>query len=186
MPGHIRLSKTEGDILATYPHRILLGTAMTLGLPLALIVTTDTTPRRRFWGWMATFLTSSACSFAMSRGPWLAGSLVVGGMFLVGDQRMRSRLVVIVVLVMCTVAARPGVWQTVHDLSAATFDSSNVKASSYQYRWELWRKAYTELSKSRKWHRRKRGDSAASHYATAYLPESLRSCSKRPRASPVI
>jgi O-antigen ligase len=43
---------------------------------------------------------------------------------------------------------RPGVWRTFGDQVSATMDPTTVDASSYQYRWDLWKIAYAEVMKS--------------------------------------
>ncbi|MFQ5769549.1 MAG: hypothetical protein ACE5HX_03365, partial [bacterium] len=50
IPGYVRNPKTLRDVIATYPHRILLGSAMAMGWPLALSLTAKEGEKRRlFW-----------------------------------------------------------------------------------------------------------------------------------------
>jgi len=77
-----------------------------------------------------------------TRGPWLAA--IIGGVLLLlySSAHTRKSFLVIASLCVAVFLIRPGVWETVKNQYLATIDTdmeSNPEASSYQYRWALWR-----------------------------------------------
>jgi O-antigen ligase len=147
--GYIRLENV-GHVISTYPHRILLGTAMAMAFPigLALIDEAKENKFKRITAWCLTALFLSSCYFAMSRGPWIAIILAVLIIFCLGSSSLRKKALIIVMVGILTLILKPGVWKTLESQAEATMDEKTMKGANYQYRWELWRIAYTEIRKS--------------------------------------
>jgi O-antigen ligase len=139
-----------GDgIQATYPHRILLGYAMAMGMPVALsLLDLAPTKRQKSWMWGVVFLTAVACFLADSRGGWMG--MAIGGVIslLLGTEQTRKRCLWVVLFALATLVIKPGVRDTIVDRYTETFDKSSYKGTSYSYRWKLWPIAWTEISKS--------------------------------------
>jgi hypothetical protein len=145
LPGYVRRDIYENDILSTFPHRILLGTAMAMGWPLALASAQKGRSHRLFW-WISLFIIVIACYFSFSRGPWIAA--VFGGiiMFFLGGNAIRKQSILVVILASIAMSLRPGVLDT---LTASINDTTNpdsFKGQTYQYRWELWSLAWNKIS----------------------------------------
>jgi O-antigen ligase len=139
----------EGGIISTYPHRILLGYAMAMGVPLALALPTqikEAGPRRLMF--CLTLVLAVATYFSMSRGPWLGLGLGLVGMAVLGGRLVRKRLMYLVLLAAMLVIVRPGVRETIYGLYLQTVGEDSAKAVSYHDRFVLWNIAFTETSKS--------------------------------------
>jgi O-antigen ligase len=140
---------TAGDITSTYPHRILLGYAMVMGVPLSLALSSqfgETRPGRVMYG--IALLLIGATYFSMSRGPWLGVALAVVGIAVLGGKGARRKVVYIALVAAAILIFRPGVRETIQNLYSATLDENSQKGSSYQTRWELWTVAWKEIQKS--------------------------------------
>lgn len=137
-------------VLSTYPHRILLGTAMAMGVPLsfALREAYQSTGQRFKLFWPGLCLLLTACYYAVSRGPWLGLGLACGIMFVMGSRDMRKKLMLIGVIGVLVLATRPGVVGTLSHYVEDTFNRSSFKGGTARYRMELWKVAYHEISKS--------------------------------------
>jgi O-antigen ligase len=150
IPGYVRDDVAMHDILSTYQHRILLGTAMAMGVPISFALL----ERRlqigevpRFF-WFGIILFVSACYFAFSRGPWMGLGLACAILALFGSFHVKKRLATIGVLAALVLVARPGVFDTLSGFAHDTADSDSFKGGTFQYRLELWRVAAGEVSKS--------------------------------------
>lgn len=148
--GYVRKEKYVNDVMSTYSHRILLGTAMAMGWPIAisLIDFYKDYPFRKVSLWIAACSLVSSCYFAYSRGPWIASLIAALIMFILGTSGLKNKLLIVAVIAICTMVIRPGIWDTIGNLAEATMDPYSAKGSSYEWRWELWRKAFYEISKS--------------------------------------
>ncbi len=147
IPGYVRNPKTLRDVIATYPHRILLGSAMAMGWPLALSLATKEREKQRLF-WISGILLIGGCYFAYSRGPWLASAIAGVQMFILGPSPLRKRMLLVIVLVLTTLAFRQGVKDVFQAKYSLTFDIETGEGRSYAYRWELWKRAYREVRKS--------------------------------------
>lgn len=152
LPGYQESPKTAMDVLATYPHRILLGTAMAQGVCLiasqrslvpswpprmsALVSVTGVV-------WCA-----AACYFANSRGPWLAAAMGLAVFGVAGARHARRIVVAVALLAVLGLLLRPGVADTLTGRFSSTFDDTTFKGGTYQYRWELWRVAFAHITGS--------------------------------------
>ncbi len=137
------------DITATYPHRILLGYAMAMAVPIlfALMEREPRKGRKRLMGIMV-LLAIAGCYFSNSRGPWSGLILGAGILFVLGSGAMRRAFVMIGICAALVIAAKPGVRETVVGAVKSIFEEDSVKANSYNYRWKLWEIAFSEIKKS--------------------------------------
>jgi O-Antigen ligase len=145
MPGYVRKPLYENDVLSTFPHRILLGTGMAMGWPLALAFAQAEKARRWLW-WSAMSVLLLACYVSFSRGPWIAAVFAGMGMFLLAGARVRRQALAIVALAIVVLVARPGVWDTLSSSVNDTTNADSFKGQTYQYRWELWGIAWRKIS----------------------------------------
>lgn len=137
------------DVRSTYRHRILLGTGMAMGLPLALAVVRNATSRFvRMGAWITAAAMISSCYFAQSRGPWLACGLGVFTIFIMGSGALRKPIIIFALLAALTLLARPGVLGTLSGFASSTKDPDSLKGGTYRYRLELWRVAAHGVSQS--------------------------------------
>lgn len=145
LPGYVRPDLYKGDIMVTFPHRILLGTALAMGWPLALAFAQE--PGKHAWAyWIALMLMLAGCYFSFSRGPWMAA--IIGGavMYFTAGKKVRSMSRTVVLLGVVVLIIRPGVWDTVHGRIEDTRNVNSFKGQTYQYRWELWGIAWKKIS----------------------------------------
>ena len=140
----------RGDVTATYQHRILLGTGMAMGWPLAvtLLQTPAGRSRRRVWLWLSVCLLLAGCYFGNSRGPWLAGALAGAVIALLAGAAARRKMAVLLVVALAVLVLKPGVLQSLTGSVAVTMDDQSFKAGTFQYRLELWKVAWAEISRS--------------------------------------
>lgn len=138
------------DIRVTYQHRILLGTAMAMGWPLAFALLDDPTRKgfRRVTLWLSVVFTLAGCYFAMSRGPWLASALAGMCIFAFGTAALRKRAMLLCAAAVVGVLTHPGVIDTLTGFAKATADRDSLKGGSFLYRFELWRIAYEGIAHS--------------------------------------
>jgi len=142
-------SGSSTDITGTYQHRILLGLACALG---ALKYLQDLMSDTSKSGKGLTFLCAVGCLtalyFSVSRGPWLAfGIGFIGLVGMMGTRGIKWGLL-LAVLVLSVLLARPGIWTTISDLSSSTFDATTLKGSSYQWRFVVIETALAQMSKA--------------------------------------
>jgi len=136
-------------IMSTYPHRILFGYAMAMGVPLALWLLSEAKARRqKIFRWTLLLLLVGACYFSVSRGAWLGMVVAIGGLSILGSKPLRKPIVIIACLAGFILVARPGVKDTIVNLASSSFQEDSIQGSSYQYRWKLWHVAWGEITKS--------------------------------------
>ena len=143
------LAEIKQEITSTYPHRIALGYAMAMGVPLALAASTQfrsARTRRLLYG--IALLSIGAAYFSMSRGPWLGMGLGLIGIGILGGTLLRKRLLQIALLSAAVLVLRPGVLETITNLYTASFDENAQKHGSLATRWQLWTVAWTEIQVS--------------------------------------
>ena len=151
LPDYVRGPRMSRDIMSTYPHRILFGVSMAMGWPLAASMgeyfkNKDVFKRRILL--LGTILMLGGLYFSMSRGPWLAGVFGVLIFATIGTATERKKVLVIGMLLLLVLTLKPGVYQTINNLGSSTFEVGAQKAGSYNYRWELWKKAIIEIRRS--------------------------------------
>lgn len=151
LPSFARTEGTHADVLSTYPHRILLGTAMAMAWPVALALLSSRAGGFRCRGWLtwsSVIVFMGACYFGMSRGPWLAAAIAFVGVIVLCTNALRSRLVWIMVLAIAGMMARPGVAESILGLVGSTTQEGSQKEGTFKYRLELWKIAWNAVSKS--------------------------------------
>lgn len=136
-------------IQSTFPHRILLGYAMAVALPvtLQLFALARTRRGRVAWGG-ATLAVITACFLADSRGGWLGMALAGAAVFVLGSRPVRRTCVVLAVLAALTLLFRPGIRDTIASRVTDTYATDSYKAVSYRYRWLLWDVAFAEIDRT--------------------------------------
>jgi O-antigen ligase len=150
IPGYVREDVAWRDVLSTYQHRILLGTAMAMGVPLTFLLRRmhEGAGERFRYTWPAAILFVATCYFAFSRGPWMSLILAAGIMFALGSPKTRKALSIIAVLAVFVMILRPGVLETLGGFAKDTADADSFKGGTFQYRLELWRVAWNQISSS--------------------------------------
>ena len=139
----------SSGVTATYQHRILLGTGLAMGLPLALVFARlALTPRTKIAYWCLAILMAAGCYFAQSRGPWLGVALACSALLLLGTWQTRKGLGWILGLVLLVVILRPGVYASIVNSVKVTADANNFKGGTFRYRLELWQVAWTAIAES--------------------------------------
>ncbi len=135
---------------STYPHAILLGYAMAMGMPIALSLL-DFAPSK--WEkrvmMLIVILTAVACFLADSRGGWIG--IAIAGLIsvLLGTKQTRKRCLWAFVFAIIIIAIKPGIRDTIVDRYTETFViKGSYKEVSYSYRWKLWYVAFSEISQS--------------------------------------
>lgn len=137
------------DIRATYRHRILLGTGMAMGWPIAL-ATMRVAQRAtsRFLCWIAVAGMMAACYFAMSRGPWIGSAMAAFVIVALGTGSLRKPLVALGCVGFIGLLFMPGVVDTLTRSASDTMDSDSFKGGTFQYRLELWAVAFEGIRHS--------------------------------------
>lgn len=122
-------------IRSTFPHPILFGDALAMGIPLTLyLLSMWETKWQRVLLWITLVLMFWAIYKTSSRGPWIATGLCATLLFVMIRSRVRKYLATGAVLMVVILVARPGIWQTIDGLYQSTTDSSSPVGSSYLYR----------------------------------------------------
>lgn len=144
--------QTEGglrDVVATYQHRILLGAGMAMGFPLAFVLARQAAEiRQKIFLWSATLLLVASCYFSQSRGPWIGVGLAGAVLIVLGTRKVRRGLFLIVGLATILLVARPGVYTTLFNSAKVTAEADSFKGGTFLYRLELWKVAWSQVSKS--------------------------------------
>lgn len=138
----------NNGVQSTYPHRILLGYAMAMGLPLSLLLIGRADGRRRLGWWAALFALVGACFLADSRGGWLGMAMAGTLCLLLGDGPTRRRCLLLLGAALVMLVLRDGVRETIASRFRDTYQTGSYKGTSYQYRWRLWHVAAAEISRS--------------------------------------
>jgi hypothetical protein len=120
---------------STFPHPILFGDALAMGIPLALFLLTIWKKRsRQFVLWACLVLMMWAIYKTSSRGPWLAAGMGCILLFFFVKNRVRKYLTVIAVLAVLAMVTRPGIWQTIATMYESTQNPDSIVGASYEYR----------------------------------------------------
>jgi hypothetical protein len=131
--------KEPTDVIVTFRHRILFGYAMAMGWPLLLAAAQRVEGRARSIAMtILVMMTIGACYFSGSRGPWFSAAIAGAVMYVLGSEKIRKSMRVFAYLSLLVVIVRPGVRDTLVDLSMSTFDPDSYRGRSYYYRKELW------------------------------------------------
>jgi hypothetical protein len=134
---------------STFGHPILFGAALALCIPLALyLVTLAKTSREKVSLWVMIMLMFACIYQTTSRGPWLALTLSLLILLLFGDGAIRKYLMIVSMLIVVVLVARPGVFKTISDLYGNTRNPDTAQGESYQWRYTLYVVAERELGES--------------------------------------
>jgi O-antigen ligase len=139
-----------GGISSTFPHRILFGAALAIGITLALhLLKVAESRRKRIFLRVAILLMFLNIYKTVSRGPWLGLILAFILLFVFEPGKMRKYHMVIAALSLAVLIIRPGVLMSIRSLYGATFDVnwSNPKGMSTGYRFELRRITQAALAR---------------------------------------
>ena len=141
----------QGATSSTFPHRILWGAAVALGIAIALHLLKVADSRgKRIYLWVALLMMFMNIYKSMSRGPWLATILAFILVLLFERRRMLRYYLIIGALTLTVLIARPGVLETIRNVYGESFDVNwnNPKGLSVEYRFELRRIAQAALARS--------------------------------------
>jgi hypothetical protein len=123
---------------STFPHAILFGAALVMGITLAIYLLTRARDRStKSFLWLCLALMFLNIYKTGSRGPWIAAALSLAIFLVVGSMRMRKYVVFLAILAVSVMVIRPGVYDSIVAIYRGTFDSNTVIGSSYEYRFAL-------------------------------------------------
>ena len=148
--GHPRFNPENAyAVYSTLSHPIHLGTALVMGWPICLYVLDQqhSVAKKRLI-WVCLLLLYASLYFARSRGPWLAFILAAMVLVLFRYPGIKAKALAIIVITGLVLVLRPGVYDSIRGLSAASFNPYENEGSSVYYRFELFKKAYKEVTKS--------------------------------------
>jgi O-antigen ligase len=138
----------SGRITATFPHPILFGNALALGIPWALyLLGMAKTAAQKAYLWVATIMMAWNLYKTLSRGPWLALALSLFVLFIFSQGSLRKYLMVICLLTVAALIIRPGVLDTLRNTYIETRTPDSARGGAYQYRYDLMRLATQALAK---------------------------------------
>lgn len=138
--GSLYIDEARGlRIQSTFGHPILFGSALAMGIPIALhLLTKFNTRLRQWWLWTGVLLMFLCIFKTSSRGPWIALASSLALCVLFGQGRMRRYVCTILLLSSLALVIRPGVWETLQSDYAATMDENSSQGESYIYRYALY------------------------------------------------
>lgn len=141
--------RNEGVIYSTFSHPIHMGVALAMGWPICLYMTDKQSSlfKKRLFPILLLIIYASLY-FSGSRGPWL--SFIIAAMLLLFFKypAIKPKLMFILILASILLTIRTGIYYSIYGLVEATFNPFGLEGDSFYYRFELFTKAYTEISKS--------------------------------------
>jgi O-antigen ligase len=142
--GHVG---TGNRIRSTFPHPILFGNGLALGIPWVLyLISLAKTGTQKVFLWVALVLMAYNLYRTSSRGPWLALVLSFVLLLIFSHGSIRKYLMIIAFVTFATMILRPGVVKSLQDTYRETRNPDSVRGGSYQYRYELMRAGVHALS----------------------------------------
>lgn len=136
-------------VQSTFGHPILFGSALAMGIPLALYLIANTkTARRKTFLWIGLLLMFLSIFKASSRGPWIALVLSLVPFLFFGQRQTRKYILVICMLTVGVLIGMSGVRETLWNDYLATVDDHSSQGESYQYRYVLYRLVEDKLDES--------------------------------------
>jgi hypothetical protein len=156
LPSHAELPQSMENlhryanrVRSTYPHAILLGYGMAMLWPLILFFD-KTANRTKHKLVLAAGFFATGCSlfFSESRGAWFGA--MIGGVFffLLSSIKIKKRMMTWGMLLAVVLLIRPQITTSMLNLINSTWDVTTFKGRSANYRWELWYKAWDEISRT--------------------------------------
>jgi hypothetical protein len=126
-----------GRIKSVFPHPILFGGAIALTLPITFhLLNISKTKISKIILWISLLLMLFCLWKTTSRGPWIAAAIAILLLFIFYPAT-RKFILIIAVLGILVLIARPGIWLSLQNIARATFDPSTPLGSSYSYRYVL-------------------------------------------------
>lgn len=156
LPSHAELPQTMENlhryanrVRSTYPHAILLGYGLAMIWPVILFFD-KTAHRTKHKLVLAAGFFATGCSlfFSESRGAWFGA--MIGGVlfFLLCSIPIKKRMMSWGMLLALVLLIRPQITTSMLNLINSTWDVTTFKGRSANYRWELWYKAWNEISRT--------------------------------------
>lgn len=151
LPSFIEVEIEKG-VFSTFSHPILLGAILGQGVIISIaLINRAERKEKKFKLWLQLFLIGSCLYFTASRGPWLAAMIGLAIMLIIGRGKIIKLVGIVCMIPLIIFIIKPEVYNSVIDMYYMTFPIDGkvqAEAASYIYRWELWIKAYKEISKS--------------------------------------
>ncbi|GAX61230.1 hypothetical protein SCALIN_C20_0007 [Candidatus Scalindua japonica] len=122
--------------------------AMAWPITLVLIGYSKVNSFKYFALWFSLMVSISAIYFSSSRGPLLATVIAGMMMFALGSIRIKKKVMIVIVFAIAVLIIKPGVYESLGIKTADTLNQDSFKGQTYQYRFELWDIAYSEIRKS--------------------------------------
>jgi O-antigen ligase len=146
---YARVVSLNGRVTSTYPHPILLGSGLAMGVPLAMY-SIQYLKRENFTYLyhITTVLLVATIYLTFSRSAWISLGICFSLGYFLLPKDMRKYMYLIVSLFIVLIYFREGVYKTIDNLYESTFDVNTIKGSSYSYRSELWRVAISKIGES--------------------------------------
>jgi O-antigen ligase len=119
---------------STFPHPIHFGGALAMTIPFALYLSSISKGWRQALLNLSLFSMFGALFKTGSRGPWLAAALAIAILAILGERKVRNRVMVIALLGCTVLLLRPGIADTLASMYNATFDTHSMMGSSFEYR----------------------------------------------------
>jgi hypothetical protein len=136
----------QGRLHSTFPHSILFGDALALGIPVALyLIALAKSAKQRIWLWIAVLLMFWNVYKTVERGPWLGVVISLALLLLFSKARIRKYILALCLLSYAVILIRPGVWKTIKDSYYETINPTSVRGGSYRYRYALMNAALERL-----------------------------------------
>lgn len=149
LPNYTEKDYKDGwKILANFKHPILLGISLAIGVVLNVyFLGREKDPVKRVLLYLRLMVIGSSLYFTFSRGPWLAAIIGTGVLFVLGTRGQKNKVLAVGLFAAAVMLAQPGTYKFIYKQYQTTFRPDTVEGSSFYYRWELWMKAYQEVSK---------------------------------------
>jgi hypothetical protein len=149
--GRISLrSEMGGVVFSSYPHPILMGAALAMGMLLCVALIERGAPWRFNRRYVVGIpLMAAGIYLSFSRGPWAAAAVGFILLYALGTKPLRSRLHKVAAAALVLAMLRPGVMTSISDRFGTILrPNESSEGSSAQYRVELWFKAWHEITKA--------------------------------------
>jgi hypothetical protein len=137
---------TAKDIISVYKHRILFGTACSVGcivFLMAAVGAVNKTPRRK--SLVLFMFCAGALYLSFSRGPWTALAAAIMFMLPLMWRRAIRVLASIMLVAFLVLITHPGMVITFSQLGKETADPTNIKGSSFRWRFAVMNRAVSEI-----------------------------------------
>jgi len=142
------LNARGSRVQSTFGHAILFGSALAMAIPMTLYLLSNVSRSKdKVYLWTALALMSLCLYKTNSRGAWIGMLLSLVVLVLLGSDRVRKVIAMVVVLTILVLVARPGIRDSILSLYGATKDPDSLQGESYQWRYVLYHIAFQELAR---------------------------------------